>query len=93
MAKRNIDKLYKRIENTQKQIEKLRKECKHKSFRVELYSWRVGSYLPQRLCKKCDAVVPGITEKESKPFYDSMQATFGQGTALGNPSFTITNLK
>ena len=52
------------IQNAQQKIKELQDKCKHESFTVMFYSWRVGSYHPQRVCDSCNAVVPGITEEE-----------------------------
>ena len=81
---RPVDKLYTQIEEAQKNLDTIRQECKHEKFRLGLYSWRVGSVVPQRICEECDAVVPGITEEEVKQVmdenYDMFHATplFGE---------------
>ena len=62
---RKIDKLYKVIKETEGRIEALRKDCPHKAYKVGWYSWRVGAMDPQRLCKACDAVIPGISDAEA----------------------------
>jgi hypothetical protein len=61
---RPIDTLYKKSKSIQDKIDALRKKCPHKAYRVAWYSWRPGAMDPQRLCKACDAVLPGITYAE-----------------------------
>lgn len=77
---RRIDKLYNTLRATENQIAKLRAKCKHKSFRIGWYSWRIGNMDPQRLCNTCDAIVPGLTEKEVaklKEEHDFLTSTDG----------------
>jgi hypothetical protein len=78
---RSVDKLYKTIQNAEKKLAKIRAKCKHKKFTVRMYSWRIGSMQPQRLCNRCDSIVPGITDLEAKPFFDSL---YGGSTAQGS---------
>lgn len=63
-TKQKINRLYEVIKEANEEIEKLRSECTHETYTVKLYSWRVGSFNPQRICNECDAVVTGITKEE-----------------------------
>jgi hypothetical protein len=80
---RPIDKFYKTIENAQKKIDAIRKNCKHKKTHMGLYSWRIGAMDNAELCNTCDAVIPN-----SKTIFGGWQSN-----ALGDnaTSITVTN--
>jgi hypothetical protein len=86
---RPVDKWYKQIKTAEEKLQKIRKTCAHKKWHVGWYSWRIGSMTPQRICNRCDAIVPGITDIEAKPYLDSLQASPTQ-TGQAGSSFTLT---
>jgi hypothetical protein len=57
---------YKQIADAQTKIEELRAKCEHRIFEVHMYMWRPGAMHPQRICTSCDAIVPGVTERETE---------------------------
>jgi len=66
ILKERINELYKIIEKSNKEIEKIRKNCKHdKGYTVNLYSWRLGSLNPERICNTCGGLLPGVTKEEA----------------------------
>ena len=85
----SIQDYYQQIADAQKKIEELRAVCNHLEFQVNMYMWRPGAMQPQRICKACDAVVPGITEEETKKAWDEW--TMGCLTNSGAGSFTVFN--
>jgi len=53
MSKERIDELVRIITESTKEIEEIRKECKHTSTHKGWYSWRVGSMEYGDLCDVC----------------------------------------
>lgn len=79
----------------QVEIARLQAECLHPSYECVMYSYRVGSYLPTRVCGECAKPVDGITEEESamvrKEFYgDFPQTTSGASMQITSNDGTLT---
>lgn len=67
---REIKSLYKRIQESQKEIQRIQEECTHPEYFVGMFEWRLASMHPSRICKICDKPLPGITPKEEKECWD-----------------------
>lgn len=52
------------IQECTAQIQLKQEECKHPEFECVMYSYRVGSYHPTRMCKSCKRPIPGMTDDE-----------------------------
>jgi|GEM_PF-5186773 hypothetical protein len=74
MRMRMVDKIYKRMNSAQRDLDKLRSGCSHPSYYVGWYSWRAGNMEPRRLCLECDAVLEGITKAETDKFYKESES-------------------
>ena len=53
-SRKRVNKLYVVIKNANDELEKIRKECKHKTWHTGNYSWRVGNIQFGGLCDNCD---------------------------------------
>jgi len=61
-----VGELYKIISDATKELEEIKSSCKHEEgYTVQMYSYRIGSYNPERLCNICNAVLPGVTKEEA----------------------------
>jgi hypothetical protein len=58
------------IAEIQKHIKIIQSVCPHISYETALYSWRPGAMSPTRVCLCCKAVIPGITDEESKKLWE-----------------------
>ena len=55
---RKVDKIYRKIEKANQDLNKIRKDCQHKeTYIVENYCTRPGSFHKAELCKECDEVI------------------------------------
>jgi hypothetical protein len=55
------------IMNAQSEIQKIQTLCAHDlGYECVMYSWRIGSSYPTRLCLACKLPLSGITEEESE---------------------------
>lgn len=52
------------IQYAQQKIQEIQVSCSHLMYELCMYSWRVGSSYPTRLCVECRAPIPGITPEE-----------------------------
>jgi hypothetical protein len=52
------------ISQAEVELAAIRADCSHPSYFVGIWSWRVGSYQPSRICNECHNSIPGITEEE-----------------------------
>lgn len=68
-----ICELIKIIKDAQTEIADFRENCPHSSYGVGWWSWRLGAMEPQRICDRCFGVVPGVTEDEAMPFWETMK--------------------
>jgi len=64
-----VSELQNLIMASQNELFRLQAECQHPSYHLAMYSWRVGAFMPSRICNECDASVVGITEEESQQVY------------------------
>lgn len=55
--KKECDKLYMLIRNSQKRIEELRDGCKHKVTYEGNYSYRIGQSSPATICYHCGRLI------------------------------------
>ena len=62
--KEKITKLQDEIIRMEAKIAVLRTKCKHESFEVKMFQWRIGSFHPKRICKECGEILEGITKEE-----------------------------
>lgn len=65
MAKTVVD-LQWEIQALQSQIQEIQKQCEHPGYECVMYSYRIGSYYPTRLCTTCRYPLPGITPEEEQ---------------------------
>jgi hypothetical protein len=61
---RKVDQIYAKQEKLQKELEGLRENCPHTETYESLYSWRVGSYNPARLCTVCDEFIEYVEDSK-----------------------------
>lgn len=71
------------IQHAQEKIAELQAKCKHDSFTVMFWSYRPGAMHPARVCDKCNALVPGITEQESNELFSKQILQNGLITNAG----------
>ena len=83
-----LEELYRVIELANIEIAEIRKECNHETYTVEMYSWRPGSFHPQRICTNCGAVVEGITDDEAKLCNAKFSAPITSGVIYGTDDGT-----
>jgi hypothetical protein len=81
------------IQFAQMEISRIQQSCKHDNgYFCGMYSWRIGSGYPTRMCNQCLTTLPGITEEESekarKDSYIGMTQT--NSTEMANSSYTVT---
>lgn len=62
------------IREAQAELSQLQQQCSHTHFTVHMYSWRVGSFNPARVCDDCGDTVTGLTEDEAKSCWDQWKA-------------------
>jgi len=68
--KKLVTELYDIIKEATIKLEDIRKNCDHPEFTVEMFSWRVGSYYPSRICSICESSITGITKEEEQDCWD-----------------------
>lgn len=56
----------KEMADIQEKVRLIQAACPHIMYEVAMYSWRVGTMNPSRICVDCKAVIPGITDEETK---------------------------
>jgi hypothetical protein len=52
------------IRDAEAEMARLRADCTHPSYTVGMWSWRIGSFSPARICDECKGSIPGITVAE-----------------------------
>ena len=66
----NVAEYYEQIRKAQSKIQQIQAACSHLIFEIHMYMWRPGAMNPQRICKACNAVLPGITPEEEVKAWD-----------------------
>ena len=62
------------IKETTTIMEEFRKGCSHeKGYKISMWSERIGSMYPARICNVCLMNIPGITQEEIKKCNDDLQ--------------------
>ena len=74
-----IQDCYDIIRAAERKIEQLRAACPHTGTRLGMFMSRPGAFHPSILCTSCDAVVPGITDEQSKQVWDD----WNKGSSFG----------
>ena len=63
---KRVNELYNTIEKANTELREIRNSCDHsEGFEVKMYSERIGSVSPQRLCNICDSILGGLTSEEA----------------------------
>ena len=68
-----------RIAKDTAELDSLRLECPHETYKVGMYMWRLGAFTPQRVCDTCGAVVGGLTEEEEKKCWETWTSSITEG--------------
>jgi len=77
------------ITNAQNEIAKLQKSCSHPQYKVVMYSYRVSSFYPTRMCTDCQAPIEGTTPEEVKTAWKEWYSySGGQTITAGNSTIS-----
>lgn len=60
-----VDGAYRDIKMAEAVLATARANCPHPSYRIGLYSWRIGCIDKKRLCDECDSVLGDPTIEEA----------------------------
>ena len=73
------------IQHGQERLVELRKQCNHPSYKILLYSWRIGAYNPAKICDICHGKIGGPETEEEKATGEKLMQPFH----LTGETFTI----
>ncbi len=58
------------IRKSEEELQTIRSRCSHTEFFVGMWSGRVGSWNPSRICSDCHIAISGITKEESEKVWN-----------------------
>jgi len=62
------DEIYQELKALNDELKDIRENCKHPTYTISTFSWRVGSFDNMRMCVECDEVLGEPSEKELEEF-------------------------
>lgn len=83
MMQARVSELLGQIQGAQTELETIRANCKHESYHLGFWSWRIGTVVPSRICDACLTSIPGITHKEEIQCYAIGNCRYSDGSGEG----------
>ena len=65
------------IQKAQGELEELRLKCKHKTYTLGYWSWRVGCKQPARICAKCMDIIDYLEIATDREEYEYVEKNNG----------------
>jgi len=79
-SKKRVKEIYDEIEVLNNELKEIRENCSHDSYKIGIYSWRVGNYQTKRICLTCYEPIGNPTNREEIEYQSNNKN--GQGLKI-----------